>query len=115
MGVALIFLVGVLVGGGLTSLCIILTKRWVPSRIGALMVGLASTCMVTYLAIRVGFSVAEDIVIAEVVPQWEAQGPTDHGPSAFVVIGMLVMPFVYGVFGSGLAASLIVAARRRPQ
>lgn len=112
MGSALIFLAGLAVGITFSWLFLFLTKRIIPSKAGALILGLVSTLVIAYLAVQIGFRVAEHVVISQVVPQWKAQGHFDNGPSAFVAIGVLAMPFVTGTFIGGFIATIVVVSRR---
>ena len=110
---AIIFVIGLVAGGILTSACIALTRRFLPSKVGGLVVGLLATGVLTYLSLRAGFEIALNFVRTQIEPQWEAQGITDYGPSAFVLILSLAGPLVYGVLISGLIASLVITIRRK--
>ncbi len=108
----LIFMLGALAGSIFVGAGIALSKRYFPSAVGGLLVGALLTCIGTYLAILTGFSIAEQIVLSQVEPQWRAQGHTDNGPSAFVAVGMLAMPFVAGAFVGGSIISVVATFRR---
>jgi hypothetical protein len=110
-----ILLAGLLFGTIVPALCILLTRRWIAGKAGALAIGLVATFASTYLALQLSFRVAEHVVMTQVVPQWKAQGHFDNGPSAFVAIGTLAMPFIFGALFGGMIATVILVARRRPK
>jgi hypothetical protein len=113
MGLVLLFLSGVLAGGAVTSLLLMLVRKWVRAAPAIVLAAFAFLMALTWLAGLSSFSIAERWVIAEVVPQWEAQGHLDNGPSAFVAIAALAMPFVIGVMSSSVASSIVFMIRRR--
>jgi hypothetical protein len=108
----LILLAGLLFGTVLTALCIMLTRKRFSSRLGALAVGLVATVAETYAALQLSLRLAEHYVRTYIEPQWQAQGHFDNGPSSFVAVGTLAMPFIGGALLGGIVASVVLAIRR---
>ena len=109
----LILLAGLLFGTVVTGSCILLTRNRLPSRAGALAVGVAATAAETYAALHLSFRLAEHYVRTYIEPQWQAQGQLDNGPSSFVAIGTLAMPFIAGALLGGVIASAVLTIRRQ--
>lgn len=109
---ALFIAAGALLGAVLPALCIWLTRNRFPTPSGALAVGFIATLAGSYAALRLAFWAAEHFVVSEVVPQWEAQGHFDNGPSAFLAVGSLAMPVALGAFIGGILTTTIWMARR---
>ncbi len=103
---------GFLSGSIVVTLLVLLTRRWLPTPGAALGVGLAATLLATYVSLRLSWWLAERYMQTEVVPQWEAQGHLDNGPSVFVAVGSVATSVALAVLLGGLLATSVLMAMR---
>jgi hypothetical protein len=108
----LLLIGGLLFGAMIAALFVRLARNRFPTPGAALAIGFVATLAGSYVALHLGFWAAERFVAAEIVPQWEAQGHFDNGPSAFLAVGSLAMPLVIGAFIGGLVTTITWMAVR---